>query len=78
MKATVLDDVPNLTNIVAVLVYDTKPVHFLLMCCDTIKWVHKTCQFYDTESDMVRDDQFLNLNVNNSYNQNMNSVDLSD
>ena len=37
MKAVVLDGVPELPDIVAILVYDTKPVHFLLLCCNVIK-----------------------------------------
>ena len=38
----------------------------------------KACQVYDPETDMVLDAHFLHLNVNNLYNHNMNSVDLSD
>ena len=68
---------PNLLGIFAVL-DDTKPVHFLLMYCNTIKWFHKKLQVYDPKTEMVIDAQFLCLNVNNSYNHNMNSVDLSD
>ena len=59
MKAVVLDGVPNLPSIVAVSVYDTKPVHFLSICCDAIKWVHKTRQVYDPETQMVRDAHFF-------------------
>ena len=47
------------------------------MCCNIIKWVHKTWQVYDLKAEMVRDAQFLRLNVNDSYNHNMNSVELS-
>ena len=35
--ATVLDGVPDLPGLVSVLVYDTNPVHFLLVCYNTIK-----------------------------------------
>ena len=48
------------------------------MCCNTIKWVQKTRQVYDPESDMVCGAHFFRLNVNDLYNQNMNLVDLSD
>ena len=64
MKAAVLCGTPNHPGLVAVLFYDTKPVHFLLMCCNTIKWVHKKRQVYDPEKEMVRDAQILHLNVN--------------
>ena len=33
VKSMVLDGVPDLTGVVDVSVYDTKPVHFILMCC---------------------------------------------
>ena len=78
MKSAVLDGVPDLTGLVAVSVYDTNPVHFLSMCCKAIKWVQKTRQLCDPETQMVRDDHFLSFNVNDLYRYNMNSADLSD
>ena len=47
MKAAVFDGIPDLTGLVDVSVYDTKPVHFPSMCCNAIKWVQKTRQVYD-------------------------------
>ena len=78
MKSAVLDGVPDLPGLVAVLVYDTKPVYFLSVCCNSIKWVHKKCQVYDPETKMLRDTQFLRLDINAFYNYNMHFVDLSD
>ena len=78
MKAEVIDGVSNLTGFVAVLVYDTKRVHFLSECCNAIKRVHKTGQVYDPNTQIVCDAYFLRFNVNYSYNYNMNSVELSD
>ena len=78
MKAAVLDGVPDLPGIISVSFYDMKSVHFISMCCNTIKWVEKKRQVCDTETDMVRDTHFLRLNVNVSYNHNMNPVDLID
>ena len=73
-----LDGDPNLPGLVAVLVYDTNPVHFLSMCCNSIKWFHKTRQVYDPKTQMVCDAHFLRLYVNDYYNYNMNLVYLSD
>ena len=42
MKAMVLDDIPRLPGIFGVSFYDTKPVNFLSMCCNTIKCIQKT------------------------------------
>ena len=78
MKAVVLDVAPYLPRIFAVLVYDTNTVCFLLMCCNAIEWVNYKRQVYDPKTEMVCDDYFLRLNVNNSYNNNMKLVDLSD
>ena len=39
--AVVLYGLPNLHDLVAVSVYDTTPVNFLLMCCNAIKWFQK-------------------------------------
>ena len=78
MKAVVLDGVPNLSGLVNLLVYEKKTVHFFLMCCNANKWVHKTRQVYDPKTYMVSDTHFSRLNVDYSYNHNMNLVDLSD
>ena len=72
------DGVPYLPSILALLVYDTKLVHYLSMCCNVLKRVQKIQQVYDPKTEMVRDAHFLPLNINDSYNHNMNSVDLSD
>ena len=64
MKAAVFDGVPELPGIFAVSVYDIKPVHFLSMCCNTIKQVQKSGQMYDPKTQMVHATQFLSLNVN--------------
>ena len=77
MKAAVLYGVPNLPSIIAALFYDKNTVHFPLMCWNTINWSQKTRQMYDPEK-MVCDAHFLRLHVNDSYNYNMNSFDLSD
>ena len=70
--------VPYPTGFNAVSVYDKKPVHSILMCCNAIKWVQKTWQVYDSETKMVHDAHFFFLNLNDSYNHNMSSVDLID
>ena len=77
MKSAVLYDFPNLPIFVAVSVYDTKPVHFLSMCCKAIKWVQKTRQVYEPETKMVCETHFLRLNVNDPYNYNTKLVELS-
>ena len=55
-----------------------RPVHFLSMCFNAIKWDHKTRQVYDPETQMVPYAHFLHLSVDGYYNYNMKSIDLSD
>ena len=76
MKAAVLDSVPDLPGLVTMLLYETKPVHFLSVYYNAIEWIQKTRQVYDPETKMVCDAHFLRLNVNDSYSYNMNLVDL--
>ena len=78
MKATVIDGVSELPGLVAVSVYEKNPFHFLSMCFNSIEWVSKTWQVYDHDTKIVRDAHFLQLNVNDCYKYNMNSVDRSD
>ena len=80
VKAAVLEDCPALAGcpLVAASVYDTKPVHFLSMCCDEIKWTEKTRSIWDKESECMRVGKFLRLCINDSYNLHMGDVDISD
>ena len=71
------DGMPDLSGIVSVLVYYTKSVSFLSICCDAIKQFQKTRQVYDLKSDMVCDAHFFCINVNDFYNHDTESVDLS-
>ena len=77
-KAAVLRDNPECPDLVAVAVYDTKPVHFLSMICDSIKWVLKTQKVYSKNKSKVSKLSFLRLNVNNEYNYGMGHVDVAD
>ena len=73
-----LDGLPDLPSLVAVSVYDTNNVHFISTWYNTIQWVHKIQQLYDHKTKMVCDTHCLSLNINDSYCDNINSVDLSD
>ena len=58
MKSEVLDGIPDLQVLVSVLINETKPVHFLLIFCNAIKWVQKTRLVYDSRTQIVRDTHF--------------------
>ena len=78
VKAAVLKGDPKCPGLVAVSVYDTKPVHFLSMVCDKIKWLIKSRPVYDKTVSQVRKINFLRLNVNDEYNYGMGHVDVAD
>ena len=61
-----LDGIPDLTGIVAVLVYETNNVHSLSINCNVIRWVNKKRKVYDPKTQMVQVAYFLRLNMNDS------------
>jgi len=65
-------------DLLAVSVYDTKPVHFLSMACDSVKWIEKSRRVYDKSSKKMVDSKFLRLNINDDYNNGMGDVDIAD
>jgi Transposase IS4 len=78
VKAAVLDGDIECPNLLAVSVYDTKPVHFLTMNAEEIKWIECTKKVFSTETQRIETMKFLRLNINVDYNNKMNSVDNSD
>jgi hypothetical protein len=78
IKAAVPEGDTECASLVATSVYDTKPVNFLSMACDSIKWMAKERQVFCVDSGKVEVVQFLHLNINNSNNTDMGHVDVSD
>jgi len=80
VKAAVLEGCAPLKAcpLVAASVYDNKGVHFLSMCVTRIEWIEKECVTYNKVTGTMCIGKFLRLSINDSYNMNMNSVDLED
>ena len=80
VKAAVLENCTPLETcpLVAASVYDTKPVHFLSMCCEEIKWTEKTRETWDHSAGCLRTGRFLRLCINYSYNTGIGDVNISD
>jgi Transposase IS4/SAP domain len=78
VKAVVLEGDTECPNMVAVSVYDTKPVHFLSMTCESIKWITKERKIFSSEMNKTTTIKYLRLNVNDNYNKEMGHVDVSD
>ena len=49
VKAAILRGDPECDSLVAVSVYDTKPVHFLTTANNSIQWIEKTREVYSKE-----------------------------
>jgi len=50
VKAAVLHEEPAMSDLVAMSIYDNKPVHFLSMTCQSIKWLVKSRQVWNHEA----------------------------
>ena len=78
VKAEKLTDYPTCPNLLAVSVYHTKPVHFLLLAAESIEWVEKHREVYNKSLKKMQLMKFLCLNVNNDYNYGMGGADIAD
>ena len=78
MKAAVLRGDKCCPNLVASSVYDTKPVNFLSMVCQQLKWIVKEKPAFNVDTGRVEYLRFLIMNTINGYNNTMVHVDISD
>ena len=70
------DEVCN--NLLAISVYDTKPVYFLTNVAESIEWIKKSRKCFDPTKNETIDLPFHRLNIIDFYNYNMGNVDLAD
>ena len=78
VKAAVLKGDDVVDDLVSVSVYDTKPVYFLSLACESLGWVQKEKKVYDVKKKKFIMLKFFRLNVADFYNHNMGNVDLAD
>ena len=78
VKAALLEGDTSCPNLVACSIYETKPVHYLSMVCDTLKWAVMEKPCFNVENSMVETLRFLRMNKIHEYNNKMGGVDLSD
>ena len=69
---------PHCPSLLAVSVYDTKPVHFLTMCANRIYWQENERHVYDCQAGKMKKIKFHCLNDNNDYNFGMGGADIAD
>ena len=63
VKAALLEGDSACTKLVACSIYDTKPVNYLSMVCDTLKWVVMEKPCFNVETGMVETLIFLRMNT---------------
>ena len=78
MKAAVLEGDEGCPNLIASSVYDSKPVHYLSMISEEVKWIEKERVIYNIDMDEVEHIKFLRMGFIDMYNSTMGDVDLSD
>lgn len=65
-------------DFVATSVYDTKPVHYLSMVCEELKWVVNKKEVFNVDTGRMEILQFLQMNNIHDYNMTMGDVDVAD
>ena len=78
VKAAKLDGDPSFPNLVAVSVYDTKPVHFLTTIAKEIKWIQLQRKVWNNQTNRMEVLKYLRLEHIDMYNNNMGGVDIAD
>jgi hypothetical protein len=78
VKAAVLEGDSKCQNLVASSVYDTKPVHYLSMVAEELKWVEVSKPVYNVDTGGMEKLKFLRMNQIDNYNNTMGNVDIAD
>lgn len=78
VRAAVLTGDQDCPSLLAVSVYDSKPVYFLTMVAEKIFWRVMKRSVYDKDRCQMKMIEYLRLNVNDDYNTGMNGADIAD
>ena len=78
MKAAKLVCDTGCPKLIALSIYDTKPVHYLSMVYKSIKWKKLERKVYNVDTNRVEALIFFRLNRIDTYNHGMGNVDLAD
>jgi hypothetical protein len=65
-------------NLLAVCVYDNKPVHLLSTVAESVEWIVKKSKVFQQEANQMKMMGYLQLNFIDDYNSNMIQVDIAD
>jgi hypothetical protein len=68
VKVAVLRGDLKCPDLLCVSVYDTKPVNFLSMSADSVRWIRKERKAFNPDRNKEENIKFLRLNINDDYN----------
>ena len=71
MKALILEGDPDCFNLVASSIYGTKPVHYLSIVKDQLKWRRLSKPVFNGDTGEIKPIEFLQLNLVFTYNKDM-------
>ena len=78
VKAAVLEGDPGCPGLTATSIYDTKPVHYLSMVSEKLKWIVKERLVYNVDTGKSEILRFLRMCNIDEYNRTMGNVDIAD
>ncbi len=76
-KAARLHNSDECLDLVAISIYDSKPVHILSTAAECVEWTVKERQVWSASIQQKAMMKYLHLNVIEDYNQHMNSTDIA-
>ena len=77
-KSAILKGDPKCPDLFATSVYDTKPLHYLRMSSEELKWVVCEKDVYNVDTGAKEPLHFLQICYINEYNHQMGDVDVAD
>ena len=78
LKVAELKNESTLKGLVAMSLYDTKPFYFITNCWEKIEWIKKERKVWSKQQKKMVKMAFYRLNIMDTYNYNMNNVDIAD
>ena len=77
-KAAILKNSADTPDMIAVSVYDNKPVHLMSTVCEKVEWVEKRRKVWCAAARANQMMSHMRLNLIDDYNKFMNSTDIAD
>ena len=77
-KAAVLEGDHVCSDLVASIFYDNKPVNYLIMVCEELKWKVNEREVFNVDTGKTENLRFIRINTIHNYNMTIDSVSLAE